>query len=76
MSFGIRVLNTEGQVSGAWRTVEPVTVEELKALQVARVNNHRPQLVERLKTYEANGLYNLAEKHYRDYKRFLLTLKP
>ena len=73
----IRVLaRRKKEYSGVWWIVEPVTLEELRCLQKLRVDRYRPELITRLQSYGATGLYNLDEKYYRKYKRFLLTLKP
>ena len=72
-----RVLaHSKKEYSGVWWIVEPVTLEELKDLQKFRVDRYRPELIIRLQSYGATGLFNLDGKYYRGYKRFLLTLKP
>lgn len=61
---------------GRWKEVMPVTLEELRTLQTARVDKHRTVLIARLAEYGETHLKPLNPKYYRDYYRFLLTLKP
>jgi hypothetical protein len=62
------------QYAGVWRKVEPVTFEELKGLQSQRVPFHRTKIANKLAEYGHTCLKPVDPQHYRDYKRFLLTL--
>lgn len=65
-----------GRCVGVWRKVEPITLDELRALQYARVDKHRTALISKLSEFGQTHLTPLPRKHYREYKRFLLTLTP
>jgi len=61
---------------GAWHEVQPLDLEDLRIIMMPRVPLNRPELVSKLAEFGARSLRELDPKHYRAFKKYLLTLKP
>jgi len=62
--------------AGVWKPVEQVDREILRLATLPLVPCNRPAIVKKLNSYDAKALRDLDPKYYRDYYRFLKTLKP
>jgi len=61
---------------GIWKPCAPVDPEELRDLLRERVGKHKEALLVKVKELGCRGVSTMDEKHYRKFKRFLLTLTP